>query len=222
MWLTAVPWLPHSDAAGGAGAATGLVQVSLLLLGNCCCACGNAVAWAARRSVPLSCCREFISADLACFPGSGFTSSVISKCRNSPFQSQAVAEPLDPLAAGAAFTSHPSHGHHQASGDRDGTGRTRGLHPLAVGSSGAAYSAWVPAIEGGGSRAYRAIPSLISAHSSTPNIWRGEVPMVPTSFPQSTQSLRTLPFPAAPAAPLQLSPKPKPLAFPVQTFPINK
>lgn len=100
------------------------------------------------------------------------------------------------------------------------TGSMVSIPSMAVGSSGAAYSAWVPAR--GGSRASRAIPSLTFADSSTPNIWRGQVPAVPTSFPQSTQSLHTLPFPAAPAAPLQLSPKLKPLAFPVQTFPINK
>lgn len=68
----------------------GWVQVSGLLLDNCCCACGNAAAHAVRRSVPLSCCGEFISADLACFPGSRFTSAVISKCRNSPLQSRAA------------------------------------------------------------------------------------------------------------------------------------
>lgn len=81
-------WLPRGPLL--VAGQWGWVQVSGLLPGNCCCACGNAAASAVGRSVLLSCCGGFISADLACFPGSGFTSAVISTCRNSPLQSWAA------------------------------------------------------------------------------------------------------------------------------------
>lgn len=78
--------------------------------------------------------------------------------------------------------------------------------------------------EGGGSRAGRALPALTSRwvlHHKH----RGQIPSGSTDSPFSAG----LSCPSAPSPPQQLRPdpasclhKPKPLAFPVQTFPINK
>lgn len=216
----------------------GSLQGSLLLPGNCCCACGNAAARAAQRSVPLSCCREFISADLACFPGSGFTSSVISKRRNSPFQSQAAEEPLDPLAGGG--TSHiPSLPCWQAPPGPEGRGcdlQDRGCRPClwAVGRAVCWEQQCCMFCMGARGQRRRMRQWSRQGHPQPHLCWvfhpkyeegtglhqqhRWHQPLLPQAAP----SVRTLPFPAAPAGPLQLSPKLKPLAFPVQTFPINK
>lgn len=186
----------------------GSLRGSLLLPGNCCCACGNAAARAAQRSVPLSCCREFISADLACFPGSGFTSSVISKRRNSPFQSQAAEEPLDPLAGGG--TSHiPSVPCWRAPPGPEGRGwdlQDRGCRPLAVGSGqDGVLGAAVPHVLHGCSRSEAEEDAVELTEPSPASSPLGPPPQM-CRGDRSPSAAPTAPTPPSPSRPVRAHP----------------